>query len=96
MQNSGVAVQVIGIFTLIGAVIGGFLKLNSGGLILLFSGIVAGILLICVGNAFFALGDIERHAKRAADALDRIAKEQTGVASSLPPDAAKRLKQLGK
>lgn len=94
MRNSGVATQIIGVVIAAVGVIGGLLTAFPSGFVFIVGGIFLGLLLICVGNALFAVGDIARDAKRSADALDRIAKAQTGVASSLPPDAAKRLREL--
>lgn len=94
MQNSGVAVQVLGVFTIVCGVFVGFVSLSTGGIYIVGASLVTGVLLICLGNAFYALGDLVRYAKQSADALDRIAKEQTGVASELPLDAAKRIRSL--
>lgn len=95
MRNSGVATQVVGVVIILGGVVVGFLTAAPLGLVVIVGGILLGLLLICLGNAFYALGDVVNDTKRGADALDRIAKAQTGVASSLPPDAAKRLRELG-
>lgn len=64
----------------------------TGGITLVVCAILTWLLLYAFGTTIERIDDIAIDTRRSADALDRIAKAQTGVASSLPPDAAKRLK----
>jgi len=63
----------------------------TSGITLVVSSLLTWVLLYGFGTLLERIDDIAIDTRRSADALDRIAKVQTGVASSLPPDAARRL-----
>lgn len=89
MQNSGVAMQVVGVFTMIAGFVTGLLVGQIGGAIVVGVSVISGILFICLGNAFFALGDIERNSRRAADAMEKLTNQR-----ATPPEPIHRIKQL--
>lgn len=91
MQLAGIGVFVVGsIYLLDGAQHGS----GTERLPLVIGAAVCALMLFAVAEIIHILDDTRTAAERGADALDRLAKARTGVASSLPPDAAKRIREM--
>lgn len=99
MRSIGFGLQILAVAALVMGVVLGISSLGSvytrdAGVPIIAGSIGAAVVLYVLGAILVALDDITRNVQRAANALDRIAKAQTGVASDLPPDAAKRLREV--